>query len=125
MIRLPGARPLAVLAALLASAAAAGAQTLSGDEFRQELVGVPLCGVPPTGPLVGKALCTLHLADGTAIVTGAGVVIRGTWEAEDGRICRRSLNDPMERRRCVAYERVGPNRYRNSDDVEVCIGPCP
>ena len=52
------------------------------DEFRRELVGVPLCGTPETGPFAGKSLCTVHLPDGTAILAGAGLVVYGLWEAE-------------------------------------------
>src|SRR5690242_18673901 len=114
-----------ILAALAASIVPACAQAMSVDEFRRELVGVPLCGTPTTGPLAGKALCTVHLPDGTAILAGAGLIVRGIWEADGGHICRRNARDPVERRRCVDYERIGQDRYRNSDGVEFCIGPCP
>jgi hypothetical protein len=53
------------------------------------------------------------------------MIVRGVWEADAGHICRRNARDPVERRRCVAYERIGQDRYRNSDGVEFCIGPCP
>lgn len=114
---------LSLIAALLA-AGSAQADSMTTEQFKEELVGVPLCGTPPSGPFLGKSLCTVHLADGGVVVAGAGIVIRGIWEADDGRICRRSANDPMERRRCVAYERVGEGRYKNSDGVEFCLGPC-
>jgi hypothetical protein len=86
---------------------------------------MPLCGTPTTGPLAGKALCTVHLPDGTAVLAGAGLIVRGVWEADTGHICRRNAHDPVERRRCVDYEHIGQDRYRNSDGVEFCIGPCP
>ena len=38
--------------------------------------------------------------------------------------CRRDALDPPDRRRCVGYERLANNRYRNTDGVEFCIGPC-
>ena len=114
-----------VLAALAASIAPASAQAMTVDEFRRELVGIPLCGTPESGPLAGKSLCTVHLPDGTAILAGAGMIVRGVWEADAGHICRRNARDPVERRRCVDYERIGQDRYRNSDGVEFCIGPCP
>jgi len=115
---------VAFLATLLAGLSAS-AQNLTIDEFRRELVGLPLCGTPSVGPLAGKALCTVHLPDGTAILSGSGILVRGIWETEGGKICRRNAHDAPDRRRCVEYERVGPNRYRNSDGVEFCIGPCP
>ncbi len=115
----------AVLVAALLPLSQAFAEPLTVDEFRRELVGMPLCGTPTTGPLAGKALCTVHLPDGTAILAGAGLIVRGLWEADGGHICRRNARDPVERRRCVDYERVGQDRYRNSDGVEFCIGPCP
>ena len=115
----------AVLVAALLPLSQAFAEPLTVDEFRRELVGMPLCGTPTTGPLAGKALCTVHLPDGTAILAGAGLIVRGVWEADGGHICRRNARDPVERRRCVDYERVGQDRYRNSDGVEFCIGPCP
>ena len=105
--------------------AAAAAETLTVDEFRRELVGLPLCGTPTTGPLAGKALCTVHLPDGTAILAGSGLLVRGVWEVEDGHICRRNAHEPPERRRCVDYARSDAEHYRNSDGVEFCIGPCP
>jgi hypothetical protein len=115
----------AVLFATLAAANAAMAENIGVDEFRRELVGVPLCGTPEYGPMAGKMLCTVHLPDGTAVVAGQGMLVRGTWEAEGGRICRRNANDPLERRRCIEYEKVGQDRYRNSDGIDLCIGPCP
>ena len=115
----------AVLAAAVLPLSQALAEPLTVDEFRRELVGMPLCGTPTTGPLAGKALCTVHLPDGTAILAGAGLIVRGVWEADGGHICRRNARDPAERRRCVDYERIGQDRYRNSDGVEFCIGPCP
>lgn len=108
----------------LAFGEGASAENLTADEFRSELVGVPLCGTPEVGPLAGKSLCTVHLADGTAILAGSGIFVRGLWEIDGGRICRRNANDTAERRRCVDYERISPHRYRNSDGVEFCIGPC-
>jgi hypothetical protein len=105
--------------------AAALAETLTVDEFRRELVGLPLCGTPMTGPLAGKSLCTVHLPDGTAILAGSGLLVRGVWDVEDGHICRRNAHEPPERRRCVDYERSDAEHYRNSDGVEFCLGPCP
>ena len=116
---------VAIFAIVLLGVGAAAAQPLTVDEFRRELVSMPLCGTPNTGPLAGKALCTVHLPDGTAILSGSGILVRGLWEGEGGRICRRNAHDPLDRRRCVEYERTGSNRYRNSDGVEFCIGPCP
>jgi hypothetical protein len=113
------------LGAMLLACLSATAQSLTIDEFRRELVGLPLCGTPSVGPLAGKALCTVHLPDGTAILSGSGILVRGIWETEGGKICRRNAHDAPDRRRCLEYERVGPNRYRNSDGVEFCIGPCP
>jgi hypothetical protein len=113
------------LAAAFLASSPALAQTLTVDEFRRELVGLPLCGTPTTGPFSGKMLCTVHLPDGTAILAGSGTLVRGLWEVDAGRICRRNAHDPVERHRCVDYERAGQNRFRNSDGVEFCIGPCP
>ena len=116
----------AILCALIVGAPASGtAEPMTVDEFRRELVGVPLCGTPEEGPFAGKMLCTVHLPDGTAVVAGQGVLVRGTWEAEGGRICRRNAHDPLERRRCIEYEKVGQDRYRNTDGIDMCIGPCP
>ena len=42
------------------------AQPMSAEDFRRELVNVPLCGTPKTGPLAGKPMCTIHFGDGTA-----------------------------------------------------------
>lgn len=115
---------LSIMGALFACASAQAADTLSAEQFRQELVGMPLCGTPPTGPLAGKALCTVHHADGSAVVAGSGILIRGLWEADGNRVCRRSTDDPLDRKRCVEYEKIGEGRYRNSDGVEFCLGPC-
>ena len=119
--------PLLIAAAVMGLAATwpASAQPVTVDDFLKDLMGVPLCGTPESGPLSGKTLCTVHLSDGTAVVAGSGILVRGVWEAADGRICRRNPEDPLERRRCVNYERIGEGRYRNSDGVEVCVGPCP
>jgi len=103
----------------------AAPQPMSVADFRRELVGMPLCGKASTGELAGKLVCTVHLADGTAIVAGSGVLARGFWDTDGTRICRRDTLDPPNARHCVDYARLGNNRYRNSDGVEFCIGPCP
>ena len=100
-------------------------QTMTVDEFRRELVGLPLCATVGVGPLAGKVLCTVHLPDGTAITAGSGVLIRGVWQGEAGKICRRNAHDPVERQRCVEYQKLDADRYRNSDGIDICIGPCP
>src|SRR3954467_7517158 len=114
---------LAVLA-FAASVVPASAQAMTVDEFRRELVGVPLCGTPDSGPLAGKSLCTVHLPDGTAILAGAGPVVYGLWEANAGQTSRRNQHDPADKRRCVTYERVDRSHFRNSDGVAFCLGPC-
>jgi len=116
---------LGVTALAGVAAGSASAEPMALEQFHQELVGVPLCGVPQSGPLQGKTLCTVHFPDGKAVVAGSGILVRGLWEADGNRICRRGADDPLERRRCVEYESLGPGRYRNSDGVEICIGPCP
>ena len=113
-----------VLPALAGSIVPASAQAMSADEFRRELVGIPLCGTPESGPLAGKSLCTVHLPDGTAILAGAGLVVYGVWEADGGKICRRNSHDAADKRRCVTYERVDRSHFRNSDGVGFCLGPC-
>src|SRR4051794_21261255 len=113
-----------VLPALAGSIVPASAQAMSADEFCRELVGIPLCGTPESGPLAGKSLCTVHLPDGTAILAGAGLVVYGVWEADGGKIRRRNSHDPADKRRCVTYERVDRSHFRNSDGVGFCLGPC-
>jgi hypothetical protein len=116
---------LLALIILAASATGAAAQSLSVDEFRRELVGVPLCATPAVGQLAGKTVCTVHMPDGTAILAGSGIpVVRGVWEAVEGKICRRNAQDSTDQRRCVTYERITSQSYRNSDGIELCLGPC-
>jgi hypothetical protein len=97
---------------------------VSADDFRRDLVDVPLCGTPASGPVAGKAMCTIHFADGSATLAGSGVVARGFWQFEGDAVCRRDERDPVEQERCVRYERLANGRYRNSDGVVICIGPC-
>jgi hypothetical protein len=127
-MKIAGLLQAALLAACLAAcgdeAPKAPPQPMNVDDFRRELVGMPLCGTPKSGELAGKVICTVHLADGVAIVAGSGVLARGLWDTDGKRICRRDALDPPDRRRCVTYEGLGNNRYRNSDGVEFCIGPC-
>ena len=100
-------------------------EPISAEDFRRELVGMPLCGKPNSGPFAGRLMCTVHLADGTAILAGGGVLARGLWDVSGRRICRRDAIETPDKRRCVDYERLPGNRYRNSDGVVFCIGPCP
>jgi hypothetical protein len=100
------------------------ATPLSVDDFRRDLVNLPLCGKPTTGPLAGKAMCTVHGSDGSATLAGAGLVARGVWSTDGRSICRRDVSEAESQRRCVTYERLSNGRYRNSDGVEFCLGPC-
>src|ERR1700748_493612 len=102
------------LAALATAVVPALAQPLTVDEFRRELGGIPLCGTPESGQFAGKQLCTVHLPDGTAILAGAGMVVYGLWEANNGQICRRTAQDAPDKRRCVTYERIARGHYKNS-----------
>jgi hypothetical protein len=99
-------------------------QPVSADDFRRELVDVPLCGTPATGPVAGKAMCTTHFADGNWTLAGSGMVARGYWQFAGDAVCRRDQRDPVEQERCIRYERLADGRYRNSDGVVICIGPC-
>src|SRR4051794_29409566 len=88
-----------VTAAMFVSAAAPVlAQVMTVDEFRRELVGVPLCGTPDAGQFAGKQLCTVHLPDGTAILAGAGLVVYGLWEAIGGEEGRRYAHGSARKR---------------------------
>jgi hypothetical protein len=102
----------------------AAGQPVSADDFRRELIDVPLCGTPGTGPVAGKTMCTTHFADGNWTLAGSGLVARGLWQFAGDSVCRRDRTDPVEQERCVRYERLADGRYRNSDGVVVCIGPC-
>jgi hypothetical protein len=128
-MRIAGLLQAALLAACLSGcgddAPATPPQPMGVNDFRRELVGMPLCGKAKSGELAGKVICTVHLADGVAVVAGSGILARGIWDTDGKRICRRDALDPPDRRRCVDYERLGNNRYRNSDGVEFCLGPCP
>jgi len=98
---------------------------MTAADFRRELVNLPLCGTPPTGPVAGKAMCTVHFADGQWALAGAGMVARGFWQFQGDGVCRRDQHDPVEQERCVRYERLPNGRYRNSEGVVLCLGPCP
>ena len=103
----------------------AAGEAMTADDFYRELVDVPLCGTPTTGEVAGKAMCTIHFANGTATLAGAGIVARGLWEVEGDAICRRDIQDQPEQGHCVHYGRLPNGHYRNSDGVEFCVGPCP
>lgn len=105
-------------------ASAAPGKPVTASEFRHELVTLPLCGTPATDPFAGKPMCTVHFADGHLVVAGSGLVIRGYWEFQGDAVCRRDEREPVEQERCVRYERLPNGRFRNSDGVVVCIGPC-
>ena len=125
MIRAATALGLLALAGCGDSAPQPTAIAMNVDDFRRELVNLPLCGKPNTGPLAGKAMCTVHVADGSATLAGAGLVARGVWDTDGRTICRRDVTEAASQRRCVSYERLSTGRYRNSDGVEFCLGPCP
>jgi hypothetical protein len=124
-IRAATALALLALAGCGDSAPAPTATAMSVDDFRRELVNVPLCGKPATGPLAGKAMCTVHTSDGTATLAGSGLVARGMWDTDGRSVCRRDVSEAASERRCVTYARLSNGRYRNSDGVEFCLGPCP
>jgi hypothetical protein len=124
-IRAATALALLALAGCGDSAPAPTATAMSVDDFRRELVNVPLCGKPATGPLAGKAMCTVHASDGTATLAGSGLVARGMWDTDGRSVCRRDVSEAASERRCVTYARLSNGRYRNSDGVEFCLGPCP
>jgi hypothetical protein len=124
-IRAATALALLALAGCGESAPPPTATAMNVDDFRRELVNLPLCGKPTTGPLAGKAMCTVHASDGSATLAGAGLVARGVWDTDGRSICRRDVSEAANQRRCVSYERLSNGRYRNSDGVEFCLGPCP
>ena len=67
------------------------AEPMSVEDFRRELINLPMCGTPKSGPLAGKSMCTVHLADGTATLAGPGIVARFVWEPQGRAICRRDV----------------------------------
>jgi hypothetical protein len=117
-------RAIITVATVASAAAPVLAQPMTVDEFRRELVGIPLCGTPDSGQFAGKQLCTVHLPDGTAILAGAGLVVYGVWEGRSGQVCRRNGVEAPDKARCVTYERVDRGHFKNSDGVGFCLGPC-
>jgi hypothetical protein len=99
-------------------------EPMNADDVRRELIDLPLCGTPPTGPVAKMAVCTIHYTDGGMILAGSGFLARGFWQFEGDAVCRRDQRALVEQERCVRYERLPNGRYRNSDGVVVCIGPC-
>ena len=71
-IRAATALALLALAGCGDSAPPPTATAMNVDDFRRELVNLPLCGKPTTGPLAGKAMCTVHSSDGSATLAGVG-----------------------------------------------------
>ena len=115
---------LLVLSACWDSTPPSAGDPMTADDFYREFVDVPLCGTPATGPVAGKAMCTIHFTDGSATLVGSGIVARGLWEVEGDTICRRDIRAPADQRQCVSYRRLPNGHYRNSDGVEFCVGPC-
>ena len=72
MIRAATALALLALAGCGDSAPQPTATAMNVDDFRRELVNLPLCGKPNTGPLAGKAMCTVHVADAPRPLPAAG-----------------------------------------------------
>ena len=86
------------------------------DEFRRELVGVPLCGTPETAPSPARccAPCTCPTAPRSS--PAQALVVYGLWEAVGGQVCRRNAHDPADQRRCVSTS-GSTQPFRNSDGV--------
>lgn len=124
IVRLSGTAALLALAGCGETPPQVTAQAMSIDDFRKELINMALCGTPTTGPLAGKPMCTVHAADGTATLAGAGIIARFVWEPQGQSICRRDVRQASADQQCVTYERLSNGRYRNSDGVEFCLGPC-
>ena len=123
-VRQPAAqRPGDTLSERVGGRTSTGAAS-ENEQVRKRVAAEAVGTVHAAGDLAGKLICTVHLADGTAIVAGSGVLARGFWDTDGKRICRRDALDPPSQRHCVEYQRLGNNRYRNSDGVEFCIGPC-
>ena len=101
------------------------AQPMNAEDIRRELVNLPLCGTPKTGPLSGKPMCTIHFGDGTATLAGDLKVARILWGMQGDAVCRRDIREGADQQLCVTYERLSNGHFRNSDGVDFCIGPCP
>jgi hypothetical protein len=107
------------------SAPSITAEPMNADDIRRELVNLPLCGMPKTGPLAGKPVCTIHFGDGTATLAGDLKVSRILWDIQGRAICRRdAAGGGGGEQNCVTYDRLSNGHYRNSDGVDFCIGPC-
>lgn len=122
--------PLVVLAFALSLAGCGDAtppvtaQPMTAEDINHELVNLPLCGTPKTGPFAGKPTCTIHFGDGTATLAGNLKVARILWGLQGDAVCRRDASETAEQQ-CVTYQRLSNGHYRNSDGVDFCIGPCP
>ena len=72
------------------------AQPMNVEDIRRELVNLPLCGTPKTGPLAGKPMCTIHFGDGTATLAGDLKVARILWEHAGRAVCRRDIREAAD-----------------------------
>ena len=105
-----GARGRAIMLLALAGCGDATpqptAQPMSVEDFRRELVNLPLCGTPEHRSACRQGDVHHSFADGTAMLAGDGKVARGIWDSEGSSICRRDINEPADQRLCVTYERL-------------------
>jgi len=125
LARLGLAGTLLGLAGCSNSAPQVTAEPMNAEDIRRELVNLPLCGTPKTGPLAGKPVCTIHFGDGTATLAGDLKVSRILWDIQGRAVCRRDIREAPGQQLCVTYDRLSNGHYRNSDGVDFCIGPCP
>ncbi|WP_147440301.1 hypothetical protein [Notoacmeibacter ruber] len=114
--------PSALIAMAIATAALAGAVSpasaapLTAAEIKAQMEGKTI-----KTRRFGMAITLNYRANGTVTARAFLGSVDGTWRANGNQVCTTFPRGPAKGTECVTFEKIGPNRYRNSKGVEFTV----
>ncbi|MCP1199848.1 hypothetical protein [Notoacmeibacter sp. MSK16QG-6] len=106
-----------VFAAMLAGApSAADARPLTAAEIEAQMAGKTI-----KARRFGMNITLNYRPDGTVTARAFLGSVDGTWRARGNQVCTTFPRGPAKGTECVTFEKIGPNRYRNSKGVEFTV----
>jgi hypothetical protein len=99
-------------AVLTAMVPPATAEIMSKDMIGNEIIGRTLTTIRK-----GMTVRFQYNTDGTVLMKAFVISGGGTWKYNNDGVCMNMTSGPKKGETCVTFERLGGNKYRNSEGM--------
>jgi hypothetical protein len=95
---------------------------LAATKLTKEQIASQIIGKTLNAKRMGIPVRILYAKDGKVQMKFPIFSGHGTWKYNGDGVCMNIVKGPRKGETCVTFEKIGENRYRNSEGIEFTIG---